>query len=200
MAAKSKDLDTLVRIKADIERTDKGLLLTDAPAPPPASLKNIYATYRLELAKIESAKTATWAEAKQRYEKGLMQIQDELTASQNAKAALEVKQIREKLKSDGMQQQASALPPSDKSVLKVGKGRGVSFFNDELEDIQYIRGSNADPVIEVIFGMGKTGTVIKPAKGKRWSSKVRDDWRYRSINEFNKNNLAELTSGGVLDW
>jgi len=127
MAATRKDLDALARIKADIERIDKELLLTDADSPPPDILKHVYAAYKLEVAKIDSAKMLSLAEAIQRYEKGLMQIQDELTASQYAKAALEVKQIREKLSSDGMQQQASAPPPSGKSVLKVEKGRGFPF-------------------------------------------------------------------------
>lgn len=192
MAATRKDLDALARIKADIERIDKGLLLTDADSPPPDILKHIYAAYKLEVAKIESAKMLSMAEAIQRYEKGLMQIQDELTASQYAKAALEVKQIREKLKSDGMQQQDSAPPPSGKSVLKVEKGRGVSFFNDELEDIQCDRANQGEPVIEWIFRIGLTGTVIKPAKGKKWLSSYE---RYRSVNEVDKNNVAELTSG-----
>ena len=97
MTAKRKDLDALVRIKSDIERTDKGLLLTEAESPPPDSLKNIYAAYKLELAKIESAKKITLADAKQRYDKGLALIQDELTAAQKVEGALQVKQLREDL-------------------------------------------------------------------------------------------------------
>ncbi len=97
MAAKRKDLDALVRIKADMERTDQGLLLTEADSPPPDSLKNVYAAYKLELAKIESAKKITLADAKQRYDKGLSQIQDELTSAQKVEGALQVKQLREGL-------------------------------------------------------------------------------------------------------
>ncbi len=97
VAAKRKDLDALVRIKADIERIDKGLLLTEADGPPPDSLKNIYAAYKLELAKIESAKKTSLGDAKQRYDKGLALIQDELTAAQKVEGALQVKQLREGL-------------------------------------------------------------------------------------------------------
>lgn len=97
MAAKRKDLDALVRIKADMERTDQGLLLTEADSPPPDSLKNVYAAYKLELAKIESIKKISLADAKQRYDKGLSQIQDELTSEQKVEGALHVKQLRESL-------------------------------------------------------------------------------------------------------
>lgn len=117
-AAKRKDLDALVRIKADIERTDQGLLLTDADAPPPDALKNVYAAYKLELAKIESAKKTSVADAKQRYDKGLIQIQDELTAAQKVEGALQVKQLREGLANlsiDSPVTGAGALP-----VLKEG--------------------------------------------------------------------------------
>jgi hypothetical protein len=196
MAATRKDLDALARINADIERIDKGLLLTDADSPPPDILKHIYAAYKLEVAKIESAKMLIMAEAIQRYEKGLMQIQDELTASQHAKAALEVKQIREKLKSDGMQQQDSAPPPSGKSVLKVEKGKGVSFFNDGLEDIQCTRANQGEPVFEWLFSVGRMKTAIQPDKGNHWLSKERDYWKYRSVNEVDKNGSSRLLMGG----
>ncbi|WP_395752521.1 hypothetical protein [Prosthecobacter sp.] len=97
MAAKKKDLDTLVRIKADLERIEKGLLLTGAESPPPDSLKNVYSAYKSELAKIEPAMKRSLADAKLRYDKGLGQIQDELTAAQNVEGALQVKQLREGL-------------------------------------------------------------------------------------------------------
>ena len=97
IAAKRKDLDVLVRIKADMERTDQGRLLTEADSPPPDSLKNVYAAYKLELAKIESVKKISLADAKQRYDKGLSQIQDELTSDQKVECALHVKQLREGL-------------------------------------------------------------------------------------------------------
>lgn len=100
-AAKRKDLDALVRIKADIERTDQGLLLTDAEAPPPESLKNIYAAYKIEAAKLRSTRKLSLTDARQRYDKGLAQVQDELTTAQNVDGALHVKQIRESLANAG---------------------------------------------------------------------------------------------------
>jgi len=384
IAAERKDLNYLVRIKSDIERVTNGLLLTETDAPPPdffnpdtkidlgaksASLKNIYAAYRLELAKIESAKKSSLADAKKRYDTGLLQIQGELTAAQNVEAALQVRQLRENLaittvdlvsikesaegdanvrakpaprphqsekntledqsefdsskhftgkvysnldralqqakttnkpiwvigygddderknkssrvryfmmleetknlvnenfiqvmapfsdksiqpliaKEDNLEipmlfllnpqgeiifkrvlnenpewglrrtkeyilmtqtdankaaekdktspTSALAPPPSGKSVLKVEKGQGVSFFEDELEDVQCIRANQGEPVFEWIFGIGKTRTKIKPDKGKYWLSKERDYWKYRSVNEVDKNNLTELSSG-----
>jgi len=106
--AKRKDLDGLVRIKADLERTEKGLLLTEAEAPPPESLKNLYAAYKLELAKIESARKYAFTDARQRYDKGLAQIQDELTTAQKVEGALEVKQLRENLAAAGVETTASS--------------------------------------------------------------------------------------------
>ena len=89
MAAKWKDLDALVRIKADIKRTDKGLLITETDALLPDALKNVYAAYKLEVAKIESAKKTSLADAKQRYNKGQAPIQDELTAAEKVEGALQ---------------------------------------------------------------------------------------------------------------
>lgn len=100
-AAKRKDLDALVRIKADIERTDQGLLLTDAEAPPPESLKNIYAAYKIEATKLGATRKLSLTDARQRYDKGLAQVQDEMTTAQNVDGALHVKQIRESLANAG---------------------------------------------------------------------------------------------------
>lgn len=111
-AAKRKDLDALVRIKADIERTGLGLLLTDADAPPPDSLKNLYAAYKIEAAKIEAIRKVALTDAKQRYDKGLAQIQDELTAAQNVEGALHVKEIRESLANAGDDVAATRGAPS----------------------------------------------------------------------------------------
>ena len=111
-AAKRKDLDALVRIKADIERTGQGLLLTDADAPPPDSLKNLYAAYKIEATKIEAIRKLALTDAKQRYDKGLAQIQDELTAAQNVEGALHVKEIRESLANAGLDVAATRGAPS----------------------------------------------------------------------------------------
>ncbi|MBN8421519.1 MAG: SUMF1/EgtB/PvdO family nonheme iron enzyme [Verrucomicrobia bacterium] len=111
-AAKRKDLDALVRIKADIERTGQGLLLTDADSPPPDSLKNLYAAYKIEAGKIEAIRKLALTDAKQRYDKGLAQIQDELTAAQNVEGALHVKEIRESLANAGDDVAATRGAPS----------------------------------------------------------------------------------------
>ena len=97
-AAERKDLDTLVRIKSDLERLGKGQVLTapDVPAPP-AALTTVYATYKLEYLKLEAARQANFADARQRYDKGLATLQDELTAQQNIDGALHVKLLRTEL-------------------------------------------------------------------------------------------------------
>ena len=105
-AAQRKDLDSLVRIKADVERVKSGALLTETQELPPSSLKNIYATYQLELGKIEAARKAKTADAVRRYDQGLKLIQDEMTMTQQVEAALAVKQLR-----DGLQQEATNKPP-----------------------------------------------------------------------------------------
>jgi hypothetical protein len=96
-AVQQKDLDALVRIKSDSERIGKGQVLTAADTPPPPALKSVYATYQLELDKLQSAQKASCADARQRYDKGLAQLQDELTTQQKLEAALHVKQLREAL-------------------------------------------------------------------------------------------------------
>lgn len=96
-AAQRKDLDGLVRIKADLERMEKGGLLTITDAPPPDAIKGIYTSYRLEMERLTAARKLSLADAKQRYDKGLAQVQDELTSAQDVAAALRVKQIREDL-------------------------------------------------------------------------------------------------------
>lgn len=126
MAAKRKDLDALVRIKADIERTDKGLLLTEADGPPPEPLKYVYIAYKLELAKIELAKKISFTDAKQRYDKGLTQVQDELTTKQKVEEALYVKNLREELISEGSNKRLAALNATDKGSRKESdKGKAM---------------------------------------------------------------------------
>ncbi|WP_395717359.1 formylglycine-generating enzyme family protein [Prosthecobacter sp.] len=114
-AAQRKDLDALVRIKADIERTNAGGMLTDSSDTPPELLKHIYATYKLELGKLDSAKKTSLADAKQRYDKGLTQIQDELTTAQKVEGALLVKQMRESLAA------GTDTPPTASAALPIIK-------------------------------------------------------------------------------
>lgn len=96
-AAQRRDLESLARIKADSQRVQRDLLLTEVKAPPPNSLKNIYATYRLELGKIEAARKAKTADANRRYDQALELVQDEMTSTQQVEAALHVKQLRDEL-------------------------------------------------------------------------------------------------------
>jgi hypothetical protein len=113
-AAQRKDLDGLVRAKSDLERIGQGQVLTAADAPPPAGLKQVYATYKQEMNKLEAAKKVSLADALQRYDKGLSALQDELTTQQNIAAALHVKQLRTELASgaDAPQPAAGKADPS----------------------------------------------------------------------------------------
>lgn len=96
-AAQRTDLDTLVRIKADLERLGEGQVLTAVEEAPPAALKHTYSAYKLELSRLESAQKTSLADAKRRYDKGLELVQKELTKAQDVTAALQVKQLREEL-------------------------------------------------------------------------------------------------------
>lgn len=96
-AAQRTDLDTLARIKADLERLGQGEALTATEDAPPEALKHTYTAYKLELAKLESAQKASLADARRRYDKGLEQAQNDLTKAQEVAAALQVKQMRETL-------------------------------------------------------------------------------------------------------
>lgn len=96
-AAQRKDLDALIRIKSDLERIGKGKILTAIDVPPPASLTQLYAIYKVEIDKIEVARKLKAADAKQRYDKSLSALQDEMTAQQDIAAALHVKHLREAL-------------------------------------------------------------------------------------------------------
>ena len=94
-AAERKDLDAMVRIKSDLERLRKGEVLTGADVPaPPAALAAIYAAYKLEYLKLLTARETSFADARQRYDKGLAAVQDELTAQQDVEAAVYVKVLR----------------------------------------------------------------------------------------------------------
>jgi hypothetical protein len=94
-AAERKDLDALVRIKSDLERLGKGEVLTGADVPaPPAALATVYAAYKLEHLKLQTARETAFADARQRYDKGLAAVQDELTAQQDVEGAVYVKVLR----------------------------------------------------------------------------------------------------------
>jgi len=96
-AAQRADLDTLVRIKADLKRLEEGQVLTAVEEAPPAALRHAYSAYKLELSRLESAQKTSLADAKRRYDKGLELVQKELTQAQDVAAALQVKQMREAL-------------------------------------------------------------------------------------------------------
>lgn len=102
-AAANKDLETLVRIKNDLERLGKGQALTaaDVPLPPPA-ITAVYTAYKAEYSKLQAVREAAFADARQRYDRGLSTLQDELTAQQNVDAAVYVKQLRAELASTGV--------------------------------------------------------------------------------------------------
>ncbi|MDB6005860.1 MAG: hypothetical protein JWR15_2847 [Prosthecobacter sp.] len=94
-AAERKDLDAMVRIKSDLERLSKGQVLTAADVPaPPAALAVVYATYKVEYLKLQTARETGFADARQRYDRGLATMQDELTAQENIDGAVYVKQLR----------------------------------------------------------------------------------------------------------
>lgn len=111
-AAQRTDLDTLVRIKADLERLGEGQVLTAVEEAPPAALKHTYSAYKLELNRLEATQKASLADAKRRYDKGLDLVQKELTKAQDVTAALEVKQMREAL--------VEAPAPSSAEIMSKG--------------------------------------------------------------------------------
>lgn len=165
--AQRKDLDALVRIKAGIERIGKGLPLTDADVSPPDSLKHIYATYKLELAKIESARKASFADAKQRYDKGLIQIQDELTKTQKVEAALYIKELRDGLKSgemaankDSNENDGKKEPSSNQTKAKA---RDLTDDISAFEPSRYFTGkvhSDLDAALKIAQTLNKPVWVI----------------------------------------
>ncbi|MBN8419343.1 MAG: hypothetical protein J0L73_10535 [Verrucomicrobia bacterium] len=112
-AAARKDLEGLVRIKADIDRIAKGQVLTAVSEPPPVALKSVYAAYKLELAKLEATQQSGLANARQRYDLGLAQVQDELTTAQDVAAALHVKQLRDELAKASPSQRAAKTTNAD---------------------------------------------------------------------------------------
>lgn len=131
-AAQRTDLDTLVRIKADLKRLEEGEVLTAVDEPPPAALRHAYSAYKLELSRLEAAQKASLADAKRRYDKGLDLVQRELTKAQDVTAALEVKQMREAL--------AEAPAPSTTEIT--GQGAGATAGASSAMDPESTAGAN----------------------------------------------------------
>lgn len=97
VAAQRKDLEALVRLKADVERLKKGEVLTQSTSEAPKASSAVYATYEREFARIEAALKTGKADAAGKYDTGLKQLQDHLTALKEVDAALHVKAIRDEL-------------------------------------------------------------------------------------------------------
>ncbi len=131
-AAKRKDLAGLVRIKADLERIDKNEVLPDADdSQLAAPLVVFYTTYKNELAKLDAARKTNFADAKQRYDKGLAQVQDVMTTSKQVDAALHIKKMRDDLvKVDN--------PPSPQSAPAGNSAPGTPAAADGLAAVEMI--------------------------------------------------------------
>lgn len=141
-AAQKKNLDALVLIKDDIKKIDSGGILSEAESPPPEPLKSIRATYKLELLKLEIARKAHLADARQRYDAGLAKVQDEMTSAQNVEAALNIKQLREKLMNspDELLSAESSAAASTVAVINVDAEKmtfenGAMPFTNRLQDV-----------------------------------------------------------------
>jgi hypothetical protein len=189
-AAQRKDLDALVRIKADIERLDQGQALTTTDAPPPAALQPLYTTYRQEFDKLTSAQKASRADAKQRYDKGLTQVQDDLTTQQEVAAALRVKQLREALVSSEPEAAAPITPATLPEVWTYHKTADESsvavihFLPDGRFEYDDSKGKHTgtwkagkrphtltakfDAEVWQITVTGATGTIERPGTGTRY--------------------------------
>lgn len=182
-AAQRTDLDTLVRIKSDLERIAKGQVLTEADAPPPV-LKNTYATYKVELAKVDIAKKASLAEARRRYDMGLAKLQNDMTTAQQVDAALEVKKLRESL--------AAADAPAGATTAAAGKdssppGDGENLLSASTLKWEMTMHDKATPSKlatdrKVLFHEKPTLRIINPTLNDTRLAqkvKVKPDTRYR---------------------
>lgn len=96
-AAQRKDLEALARLKEDMERLKKGEVLTKSNSEATNASSAVYATYQKEFARIEAALKVGKADAAGKYDTGLKQLQDQLTALKEVDAALHVKSIRDEL-------------------------------------------------------------------------------------------------------
>ena len=96
-AAQRKDLEALARLKEDVERLKKGEVLAKSTSEAPKASHPVYATYQREFARIEATLKTSKADAAGKYDTGLKQLQDQLTALKEVDAALHVKSIRDEL-------------------------------------------------------------------------------------------------------
>lgn len=152
-AAARNDLDGLVRIKADIERMDKGRALTDTTEPPPEVLKPVYATYKAELAKVETAQQTGLAEALKRYDAALALVQSELTKAQDVAAALRVKQMRDDLAKTA----APALPEQRSLAARSPDGLAVVEMSGEVTAFE----QGAQPYTNRSYSIGKLNSTLR---------------------------------------
>jgi hypothetical protein len=164
-AAMRKDLESLMRIKADMERIAKGQALTAEIAPPPASLKAVYATYKLEMGKLDAVQQVGLADAKQRYDTGLAQVQDELTSAQEVTAAVRVKQLREELA------KATGAPAPALHATRVRNADGLAAVEMSGELAKFEQGAiaftNRPFVLSQVPPSLKRMTFIKHAGGAK---------------------------------
>jgi hypothetical protein len=114
-AAQRKDLEALARLKEDMERLKKGEVLTNSTAEAPKASPAVYATYQREFARIEAALKADKADAAAKYDTGLKQLQDHLTALKEVDAALHVKSIRDDLVKNRTQEPSLVASQPDNS-------------------------------------------------------------------------------------
>lgn len=114
-AAQRKDLEVLARLKADMERLKKGEVLTKSTSEAPKTSSAVYATYQREFARIEAALKSGKADAAGKYDTGLKQLQDHLTALKEVDAALHVKSIRDELVKNRTQEQPLIASQPDSS-------------------------------------------------------------------------------------
>lgn len=152
-AAARNDLDGLVRIKADIARMDKGQALTDTAEPPPEALKQAYASYKLELAKVEAVQQTGLADALKRYDTALAQVQSELTKAQDAAAALQVKQLREDLT------KTAATAPPVQRPLTARNPDGLAGVEMSGEVTPFEEG--AQPYTNRSYSIGKLNSTLR---------------------------------------
>jgi hypothetical protein len=144
-AAQRKDLEALARLKEDMERLKKGEVLTKSTSEAPKASTAVYATYQKELARIEAALKVGKADAAGKYDTGLKQLQDHLTALKEVEAALHVKSIRDSLVKTSTQEPSLIAGQRDNS-----------------------KGPNSQPVIPLDENMPrKWAYLIEPEGGAR---------------------------------
>lgn len=124
-AAQRKDLEALARLKEDMERLKKGEVLTKPNSEAPKGASAVYATYQREFARIEAALKTGKADAAGKYDTGLKQLQDHLTALKEVDAALHVKSIRDELvktRTQGLSSLTAGQPDNSNAA------KGISDF------------------------------------------------------------------------